>query len=241
MKITVLSIFPEMFDSHKASPVLKRAMEKGIVDFQTVDIKDYAGGCFRHIDDSPCGGGPGMIMRVTPVMGALDAVRTENMHTILLSPKGKTYTQKRAHELTQMDHICLICGHYEGIDARIENHVDEQISLGDFILTGGELAASVIVDSIVRLLKGSLRDSATVDESYENGLLEYPQYTKPVDYNGEKVPEILLSGNHGAIDRWRRVQSLKLTRTYRPDLFEAYEMTKEEKAWLREEDEKEEP
>lgn len=240
MKITVLSIFPEMFDSHKASPVLKRAMEKGIVDFQAVDIKAYAGGCFRHIDDSPCGGGPGMIMRVTPVMGALDAVRTEGMHTILLSPKGKTYNQKRAHELAQMDHICLICGHYEGIDARIENHVDEQISLGDFILTGGEFAASVIVDSIVRLLKGSLRDSATVDESYENGLLEYPQYTKPIDYNGEKVPEILLSGNHGAIDRWRRVQSLKLTRTHRPDLFEAYEMTAEEKAWLREEDEKEE-
>ncbi|MBQ0072324.1 MAG: tRNA (guanosine(37)-N1)-methyltransferase TrmD [Spirochaetales bacterium] len=236
MRISVLSIFPEMFESHKASPVLKRAMEKGIVAFDKVDVKEFAGGSFRHFDDSPCGGGPGMIMRITPVMKALDSVRTEKMHTILLSPKGKTYNQKRARELAEMEHICLICGHYEGVDARVEDHVDEQISIGDFILTGGEFAASVIVDSIIRLLPGALRDSATVDESYENGLLEYPQYTKPTDYNGEKVPEILLSGNHGAIDKWRKVQSLVLTRKHRPDLFAAYTMSEEEKKWLDEYD-----
>ncbi|MDD7537251.1 MAG: tRNA (guanosine(37)-N1)-methyltransferase TrmD, partial [Bullifex sp.] len=174
------------------------------------------------------------------LMRALDSVRTPSSHVILLSPKGQQYTQKRARELSVAEHIIIVCGHYEGVDRRFEDHTDEMISLGDYILTGGELPAMCITDSIARLLKGALREGATSDESHENGLLEYPQYTKPVDWNGEKVPEILLSGNHGAIDKWRRVQALRDTRKYRPDMFMKYEMSEEEKKWLSEADQNDE-
>lgn len=239
MKITILSMFPESFDSFLSFPVVKRAVTKSLLELSVVDVKEFAGGSFRHIDDSPCGGGPGMIMRIDTLMRALDSVRKPYSHVILLSPKGQKYTQQRARELSGMEDIIIVCGHYEGVDRRFEDHVDEMVSIGDYILTGGEIPAMCITDSVARLLKGALREGAVSDESHENGLLEYPQYTKPVDWNGEKVPEILLSGNHGAIDRWRRVQALKDTRKHRPDMFSRYEMSDEERRWLEENDQKE--
>ena len=232
MKITILTMFPESFSSLSTFPVIKRAIDRNLLILEIKDIKDYAGGSFRHIDDSPCGGGVGMILRLDTLMKALSSSLSPSSHTVLLSPKGKVYSQKKARELSLESDLILVSGHYEGVDRRFEDHVDEMISIGDYILTGGELPAMVIVDSISRLLKGTIREGATEDESHENGLLEYPQYTKPVDYNGEKVPAILLSGNHGAIDEWRHTQALLDTKRLRPDMFEKYVLTEEEKRLL---------
>ena len=237
MKISVLTIFPECFDSFLAAPVVRRAVEKGLAEIEIVDIRPYAGGSFRHIDDSPYGGGPGMVMRCGPILEALAAVRNEKSLAVMLSPKGQRYDQKCARRYAAEEHLILLCGHYEGIDARVEPHFDEQLSLGDYILTGGELAAQVVMDSVVRLLKGALRDSSTTEESHENGLLEYPQYTQPAVYEGEAVPEVLLSGNHRAIADWRRTQALRITREKRPDLFAAYPLSEEEKRLLEQADE----
>lgn len=232
MKITILTMFPEMFHDFLASPVIARGIRKNIADIEIVDIRQFAHGSYRHIDDSPCGGGAGMIMRCPPVLEALDSVRNEDSHVILLAPAGETYSQKKAHLYAEMEHLIIICGHYEGIDARVYNHVDELVSIGDYVITGGELAAEVITDSIVRLLKGTIRENSTVEESYENDLLEYPQYTRPVEYRGERVPEILLSGNHEKIRLWRLEQSLRLTMEKRPDLIAKKELTKEEQLLL---------
>ena len=234
MRITILSMFPEIFSSINASPLINRAINRGNLELKIVDIKEYAGGSFRHIDDSPCGGGIGMILRLDTLMKALNASSSEGSHKILLSPKGSVYNQQKARSLSKMDDIVLVCGHYEGVDKRFESHVDELISIGDYILSGGELPALCILDSISRLL-GTIRDGATEDESHENGLLEYPQYTKPVDYFGDKVPSILLSGNHQAIDRWRHKEALKETRKYRPDMFSKYKLSEEEKKMLEDE------
>ena len=232
MRITILTMFPQTFDSFKDTPVLKRAVRNGGVSFSTVDIKDYAGGSFRHIDDSPCGGGPGMVIRVDTLHRALEASRTPSSHVVMLSPKGARFDQKKAREFASMKDLVLVCGHYEGIDARFERYVDEQVSIGDFILTGGELAAMVVTDSIVRLLKDSLRDGSSDDESFERRsgsgggscaslpLLEYPQYTHPVLYNGDEVPSVLLSGDQRAIGKWKMGQSIMETVKYRPDLLD---------------------
>ncbi|MCR5732879.1 MAG: tRNA (guanosine(37)-N1)-methyltransferase TrmD [Sphaerochaetaceae bacterium] len=234
MKIKILTMFPSLFESFLQSPVIKRCIDRGYVLLELVDIKDFASGSFRHIDDSPCGGGPGMILKVDVVMKALESVSTEKSHSILLSPKGRTLDQKKVRELANMDELVFICGHYEGIDARVEKHVDELLSIGDYILTGGEVATMVIIDAISRLQKGTIREGATEDESHENGLLEYPQYTKPIDYKGDRVPKILLSGNHGAIDRYRHKQALLITREMRPDMFARYELSEEEKRLIEE-------
>lgn len=236
MKITILTMFPQCFSSLLSFPVIKRAIDRGVLELVIKDIKDYGGGSFRHIDDSPCGGGKGMILRVDTLMRALSSSISPSSHTVLLSPKGEVYSQRKAREYSRMEDLVLVAGHYEGVDRRFEDHVDEMISIGDYILTGGEIPIMVIVDSISRLL-GTIREGAEDDESHENGLLEYPQYTKPVDYMGEKVPSILLSGNHGAIDRWRKTQSLLDTKRLRPDLFEKYELSQEEKKLLESENE----
>jgi tRNA (guanine37-N1)-methyltransferase len=177
-----------------------------------------------------------MILRFDTIMKALEAVKkaekSDSNRVILLSPKGQVYSQRKARELVAQENLVLICGHYEGVDRRVENHVDEMISIGDYILSGGETAAEVIVDSIVRLLDGVIRQGATKEESHENVLLEYPQYTKPVEYLGERVPDILLSGNHGAIDKWRHIEALKDTKRLRPDLFEKYPLSEEERKAL---------
>ena len=235
MTISVLTIMPELFGSFLQSPVIARAIRNGVLEVKIIDIREYAPGSFRHIDDSPFGGGAGMVMRCQPVLDALRACNNKD-RTVILSPAGKPYTQKKAHELSSAGHLVLICGHYEGMDARIYPHADEQISIGDYVLTGGEIAAQVIIDSIARLLPGSLRDESTQEESFENGLLEYPQYTQPAVYEDEAVPDVLRSGDHEKIRKWRLQQSLLLTRRMRPDLFEAHVLTEEEKALLAEAD-----
>ncbi len=221
LKISILTMFPNMFDSMNENPVVKRALDRGLLELEYVDIKNYARGSFRRIDDSPCGGGPGMIIRIDVIMKALQAVRRDNSLVVLLSPKGRLYSQTLAHEFADKEHIILICGHYEGIDARIEKHVDLMLSVGDYILTGGEIPAMAVTDSVARLL-GTIREGSTADESHENILLEYPQYTKPAEYMGDCVPEILLSGNHEKVEQWRHEQAVETTKQLRPDLYEKW-------------------
>lgn len=238
MKITFLTIFPQLFDSFLASPIPQRAIKKGVLEIDVVDIKDYSPGSFRHIDDSPFGGGPGMVMRCQPVLDALRAVKKEQAAgtsvTAALSPAGAVFTQKTAHRYADLDHLILLCGHYEGMDERIYRHVDEEVSLGDFILTGGELAAMAVADAVIRLLPGAIRSESTGEESFENGLLEYPQYTQPAVYDGESVPDVLLSGNHEKIRKWRLKESLRKTLLRRPDLLEGKNLSEEEKRFLEE-------
>lgn len=238
MKITFLTIFPQLFDSFLASPIPQRAIKKGVLEIDVVDIKDYSPGSFRHIDDSPFGGGPGMVMRCQPVLDALRAVKKEQAAgtsvTAALSPAGAVFTQKTAHRYADLDHLILLCGHYEGMDERIYRHVNEEVSLGDFILTGGELAAMAVADAVIRLLPGAIRSESTGEESFENGLLEYPQYTQPAVYDGESVPDVLLSGNHEKIRKWRLKESLRKTLLRRPDLLEGKNLSEEEKRFLEE-------
>lgn len=222
MKITILSVVPEMLSSLQASPIVQHAMQKGILELEIVDIKEYADGSFRHIDDSPFGGGAGMIMRCEPVYRAYRSVCSNGCHTIILTPAGIPYTQKKAHELCGYEHLVLIAGHYEGLDERIFDLADERICMGDYIVSGGEYACMSITDSIVRLLPGVIRKESAEEESFENGLLEYSQYTKPVEFEGKRVPDVLRSGNHGAIAQFRHEDALKKTAQYRPDLLEKY-------------------
>ena len=222
MRITFLTIFPQLFDSFLAAPIPQRAVKKGALEIEVVDIRDYSPGSFRHIDDSPFGGGPGMVMRCKPVLDALSAVRKAHPApasvSAALSPAGAVFTQKTARRYAELDHLILICGHYEGMDERICRRVDEEVSIGDFILTGGELAAMAVADAVIRLLPGAIRPESTGEESFENGLLEYPQYTQPAVYDGESVPDVLLSGNHEKIRKWRLKESLRRTLLRRPDL-----------------------
>lgn len=238
MRITFLTIFPQLFDSFLAAPIPQRAVKKGVLEMEVVDIKDYSPGSFRHIDDSPFGGGPGMVMRCQPVLDALRAVQREHSGltsvSAALSPAGAVFTQKTAHRYAQLNHLILICGHYEGMDERIYRHVDEEVSIGDFILTGGEIAAMAVADAVIRLLPGAIRSESTGEESFENGLLEYPQYTQPAVYDGEPVPDVLLSGNHEKIRKWRLRESLRKTFLRRPDLLADRILTEEERKLLEE-------
>ena len=218
LKITILTICPEQFGDFRKTPLIARAVESGLLALNIVDMRDFAPGSFRHVDDSPYGGGAGMILRCQPVLDALEAYRTPNSHVVILAPIGKPYTQKDAHRLSGKEHLILICGHYEGMDARIYPYADELLSIGDYVLTGGELPAMVICDSVLRLVKGSMKEESIREESFEDGLLEYPQYTRPAEYKGEKVPEVLLSGDHEAIRKWRHEEALRLTKENRPDL-----------------------
>lgn len=257
MKISVLTIFPEMFDGFLREPVIARAVSRGIASIEIVDIRRFAGGSFRHIDDDTYGGGAGMVMRAQPILDALMAVqestgRVEDLtedaegYICVMTPAGRLYSQQTVRRLAEKEHLILICGHYEGIDERVMRHADEEISIGDYILTGGELPAKVVMDSVIRLLGGVLRKESTQRESFEEGLLEYPQYTKPLVVEGEPVPEALLTGDHQRIEAWRLRQSLIRTLRRRPDLLrrrglseqerlllEAEELTDEERQLLR--------
>ncbi len=220
MKITILTLFPEMFTGVFGASMIKRAQEIGAVEFQLVDFRDYATNKHRHVDDYAFGGGAGMVLSVEPIHRALLAIEgSDQAMKILLTPQGVPFVQAEANRLAQCEHLLLICGHYEGFDERIRSLVDGEMSIGDYVLTGGELAAMVIADSVVRLLPGVLGspDSAPHDSFYE-GLLEHPQYTRPAEYLGMKVPDVLLGGNHAEIEKWRREQSLKRTVERRPDL-----------------------
>lgn len=222
-----------MFDGFLTTSIIKRCIDKGVVSVDFVNIRDFSHDKHNHVDDTPFGGGAGMVMKCQPVLEALESVRTEDSYVILMSPGGTKYQQKVAHRFAEVKHLIIICGHYEGLDYRINKHVDELVSIGDYVLTGGELASMVISDSIIRLLDGAIASDSISEESHENGLLEYPQYTKPADYNGDKVPDVLLSGHHKNIKEWRHVQSLKLTKELRPDMYEQYELSKEDKKLLK--------
>ena len=235
MKITILTLFPEMFDGFMTNSIIKRAIAKGLVDIKIVNIRDFTKDKYGRVDSAPVGGGAGLIMKCQPIIDCINSVKEKESKVIMLSPRGKAYNQEKAHNLVEnCTNIILLCGHYEGIDERVNTYVDEQISIGDYILTGGEIGAMAISDSIIRLIDGAIAEESIVDESFENGLLEYPQYTEPYDYNGDKIPDILYSGNHQAIEKWRRKQSLKLTKKHRPDLFEKKALSKEDKKLLNE-------
>lgn len=234
MKITVLTLFPEFFDSFKTTSIIKRALDRELVEFETVDFRQYTLDKHHHVDDTPCGGGQGMLLSCQPIVDCIKAVRSEHSLVVMMSPQGKTFQQKIAHEFAKVDHLILLCGHYEGFDERIRDYVDVEISLGDFVLTGGEAAAMVISDAVIRLLQGVILEESHVDDSFENGLLEYPQYTRPIEYDGKRVPDVLLSGHHANIRRWRLKQSLMRTLEKRPDLLKQRVFTKEEETLMQE-------
>ncbi len=221
MKITVLTLFPEMFSALGAS-ILGRAQREGKLQIEVVDIRDYTEDKHLKCDDYPFGGGAGMVMMAQPVGSAIEGVDPgHGARRIYLSPKGKTLKQEDVFSLAEEEHLVLLCGHYEGVDQRaIDLFIDEEISIGDYVLTGGELPAMVLIDCVARYVDGVLSPESLVQESFSEGLLEYPQYTRPIEYRGLKVPEVLRSGNHAEIDRWRREQSLKITQKNRPDLLQ---------------------
>lgn len=232
LKITILTLFPQYFDSFLNNSIIARAISKNIVEYKIVDIREYTKDKYHRVDDHPAGGGAGLIMKMQPVVDCLRANSSSSSHVILMSPHGKTFNQSRAIELSKNEDIVIICGHYEGIDSRIDNYIDEKISIGDYILTGGEVGALAISDAVTRLLDGAIADESTKEESFNNGLLEYPQYTLPNDFEGYLIPPLLFSGNHEAIERYRKRESFRLTRLLRPDLFEKYELTKQDKKIL---------
>ena len=238
MKITILTLFPEMFDGFLNSSIIKRAISKKVVEIKLVNIRDYTKDKYHRVDSAPVGGGAGLIMKCQPIVDAINDSKKNESKIIMLSPKGKSYSQALAKEFSKEQDIILLCGHYEGIDERVNKYVDEQISIGNYVLTGGELGAMVIADSVIRLLDGAIAEESIVEESFDNNLLEYPQYTEPYDFNGDKIPDILYSGNHQAIKKWRRKQALKLTKELRPDLFDKIELSKKDKELLEEGEEK---
>jgi len=225
MRIDVLTLFPEMFESPLSRSIVKRAQQNGLVEIVLSNIRDFAADRYKKVDDKPYGGGPGMVMMCQPVFDCFEHVRDsapQPGRVILLTPQGQKFTQTKAKQLSTEKRLVLIAGHYEGFDERIRIELNaEQISIGDYVLTGGELAAMVIIDAVVRLLPGALGDeNSSKDDSFNNGLLEYPQYTRPETFRGRKVPDILLSGNHKKIAEWRDQQALLRTKKYRPDLLE---------------------
>ncbi len=219
MKITVLTLFPEMF-TPLFNSIIGRAVEAGKIEINIVNIRDYAENKHGKCDDYPFGGGAGMVMMPQPIGSAIEAVDpNRKARRIYLSPKGETFKQSKVYELLDCGHIVLLCGHYEGVDQRvIDLYIDEEISIGDYVLTGGELPAMVVCDCVARYVEGVISDGSLVDESFADGGLEYPQYTRPAEYNGLKVPNVLLSGDHKKIDDWRRKESERLTLERRPDL-----------------------
>ncbi len=220
MKFDVLTLFPEMFEPMKHS-IIERASEKDLIDINLINIRDFSKDKHKHVDDTPYGGGAGMLIRPDVVYDAYSSVSEENAKVIYMSPKGKVLNQNMVKELSKESHLIILCGHYEGIDQRVlDEIVDEEISIGDYVLTGGELPAMVLIDSVSRYVDGVLSNSSTVEESFsgENKLLEYPEYTRPAEFHGMKVPEVLTSGNHQEIARWRREQSLITTYKKRPEL-----------------------
>ena len=218
MKIYILTLFQDMFEGFKSESIIKRAIENKKVEINTVNFRDFASNKHKKVDDTPYGGGSGMVLMCQPIFDAVDSIKKENSKVILLSPQGEKYNQKKAYELAKEEHLIFICGHYEGFDERIKTIVDEEISIGDYVLTGGELPSMVITDSIVRLLPGVIEEESHLKESFNDNMLDYPTYTKPSDYKGLKVPDVLLSGDHKKIDEWRNNERVKVTKEKRPDL-----------------------
>ena len=235
MKIDYLTLFPEMFDCVLNHSILKRAQDKNIIEVNTVNFRDYAENKHNQVDDYPYGGGQGMVLKPEPVFNAMkDLKRTDKTRVILMCPQGRPFSQAIAEELSEAEHIVFICGHYEGYDERIrENLVTDEISMGDYVLTGGELPAMTMTDAIVRLIPGVLgNEQSHQDDSFSDGLLEFPQYTRPREYKGMTVPDVLLSGNHANIEKWRHEQKLIRTLHKRPDLLEKYQLSGKDKEFL---------
>lgn len=218
MKIDILTLFPSMFDGFKIESIMKRAIEKGKVEINIIDIRDYTPYKNNQVDDYQFGGGGGMIMMCEPVFNAVESIRTEDSTVILLTPRGETYNEKKAYEFKDKKHLIIICGHYEGFDERIYTLADELVSIGNFILTGGELPAMMITDSVVRLIDGVITSTSLEYESFNDNLLDYPVYTKPREFRGMEVPEVLLNGNHKLINEYRESERKRITKEYRKDL-----------------------
>ena len=233
MKITILTIFPEMFESVMNSSILGRAREQGLMEVNCVDIRPFSDRKHKNTDDYPFGGGAGMVMLAQPIMDAMTCEGFKGKR-IYMGPRGATLTTAKARELAKEEELVLLCGHYEGVDQRaLDECIDEEISIGDYILTGGELAAMVLTDCVARFIPGVLGSAESPEEeSFSDGLLEYPQYTRPREIHGREVPEVLLSGDHAKIRAWRRVESLRATKKFRPDLLDSAELTEKEKRLL---------
>jgi tRNA (guanine37-N1)-methyltransferase len=241
MKIDVLSLFPSMFNGVFGESILKKAAEKGAVQYNVVNFREFADNKHSQVDDYPYGGGAGMVLKPQPIFDAVESLTSpaddrKKPRVILMCPQGERYSQSKAEELAAEDHLIFVCGHYEGYDERIRTHVvTDEISIGDFVLTGGELGAMVVIDSVVRLLPGVLgNEDSPVLDSFSSGFLEHPHYTRPSDFRGMKVPQELISGNHKLIEEWRERESLRRTYERRPDLLEGKELNTRQKKWLEE-------
>jgi tRNA (guanine37-N1)-methyltransferase len=236
MRIDILTLFPGMFDGPFDDSIIMRALTRGLLELALHDIRDYALGRHRVVDDYPYGGGPGMVLKPEPIAAALAAVAAKAAQTgpvVLLTPQGRLFDQPTAARYAAGERLTIVCGRYEGVDERVRAMVDEELSIGDFVLSGGEPAAVVVVDAVTRLIPGVLgSDQSLTEESHAAGLLEYPQYTRPPNFRGREVPAILLSGNHQEVARWRRLQSILRTRDRRPDLLARADLTAAERAWL---------
>lgn len=239
MRIDILTLFPTMFEGPLSESIIGKAIEKDLLSIETTNFRDFSDNKHNMVDDYPFGGGAGMLLKAQPIVDSIDAIKEAYPETkkriILMDPAGQTYNQALAEELAQEEHLVFICGHYEGFDERIKAHVTDEISIGDFILTGGELGAMVIVDSVVRLLPEALGNKlSNQTDSFSTGLLEHPQYTRPRDFRGDEVPEVLFSGNHAKIAEWQEKASLRKTLERRPDLLEEIMLTKQQEKWLQE-------
>lgn len=239
MKIDVLTLFPRMFEGPMSESIIGKAVEKNLLSIDVLNFRDFSGNKHQHVDDYPYGGGAGMLLKAQPIFDAFDHLQEKHPDTkkrvILLDPAGEPFNQKKAEELAEAEHLVFICGHYEGYDERIRTIVTDEISLGDYVLTGGELGAMVIIDATVRLLPEVLgNEESAVTDSFSTGLLEHPHYTRPASYRDMDVPEVLLSGNHKLIEEWREKESLRRTLERRPDLLDHVELTDQQKNWLEE-------
>jgi tRNA (guanine37-N1)-methyltransferase len=238
MRVDVITIFPEVIEAGTGFSIVKRAQEKGALEVKVHDLRDYTHDRHRTTDDEPFGPGAGMVMKPEPLFEVVESIRGEHdaseSKVLMMTPQGKPFSQKMARELAAEKHLVFVCGHYEGVDERVREHlVDQEISIGDYVLTGGELPALVVLDAVIRLLPGVLGDEeSAVDESFTEGLLEYPHYTRPAEFRGWRVPEVLISGHHAKIAEWRRVQSLKRTLERRPDLLEHANLTDKDRKIL---------
>lgn len=227
MKIDILTLFPEMFTGFLTTSIIKRSLEKGLVTVNLHDFREFSKDKHKNVDDYPYGGGQGMVLMCEPIVECLKSIASDESFIILMSPQGVTLNHGVAVDLSKKKHLIIICGHYEGFDERIRDYVDMELSIGDYVLTGGELGSMVVSDAVIRLLDGAIRQASHQDDSFSQGLLEYPQYTRPASYDGNDVPEVLMSGHHENIRKWRKYQALKKTYLRRPDLLEDYKFDQE--------------
>lgn len=232
MRVDVVTLFPELFGGPLRTSIIGRALERGLVEIEVHDLREHGLGRHRSVDDYPYGGGAGMVMRPEPLFAAVEPLRDAGAHVVLLDPAGERLTDALARELAASPHLALVCGRYEGVDERARSLADREVSIGDYVLTGGELPALVLIDAVVRLIPGVIAEASHVGDSYASGLLEHPQYTRPERFRDLDVPPVLLSGDHGEVERWRRREALRRTRERRPDLLESADLTDADRATL---------